>query len=65
MTRWKLKSCPRCGGDILIDQDHHGWYEACLQCGYSSELQNLTEFKQPTPKREGELVRAQVSAGKR
>ena len=35
---WKLKSCPKCGGDIFIDKDFNGWYEECLQCGFSREL---------------------------
>jgi hypothetical protein len=34
----KLKSCPRCKGDILIDRDHFGWYEQCFQCGYQHDL---------------------------
>ena len=34
----RLKSCPRCKGDILIDRDHLGWYEQCLQCGYQHDL---------------------------
>jgi len=34
MVSWKLKSCPRCGGDIFTDRDYYGWYEQCLQCSY-------------------------------
>ena len=34
MTCWKLKSCPRCSGDIFIEQEKNGWDEACLACGY-------------------------------
>ena len=30
--------CPKCGGKILIDKDHHGWYEQCLQCSYMRDL---------------------------
>ena len=30
ITRWKLKGCPRCRGDIYIDNEG----ENCLQCGY-------------------------------
>ena len=34
----KSKSCPRCGGNILIDRDLDGWDEVCLQCGYRLDL---------------------------
>ena len=34
MTRWKLKGCPRCSGDLNIIHDNLGYYEDCLQCGY-------------------------------
>jgi len=47
MVRWKLKSCPRCGGDIFIDRDLDGWHEQCLQCSYRSELKTLAKFKEP------------------
>lgn len=29
-TRWRLKGCPRCGGDLYLNDD--GEWE-CLQCG--------------------------------
>ena len=28
-----LKSCRRCGGDLLGDYDQYGWFVCCLQCG--------------------------------
>ena len=31
---YRLKSCPRCHGDVLDDRDEYGWYELCLQCGH-------------------------------
>ena len=34
MTNWKLKSCPRCTGDLYIEREKNGWDEACLACGY-------------------------------
>jgi len=34
----RLKSCPRCHGDVVIESDYHGWYEHCLQCGYEHDL---------------------------
>jgi ribosomal protein L37E len=36
--QWILHSCPRCGGDILVEQDYDGWTKTCLQCGYRSYL---------------------------
>ncbi len=45
MAMWKLKSCPRCGGDMFIDRDIYGWYEKCLQCSCQHDLKELAEFK--------------------
>ncbi len=47
MVEWRLKSCPRCGGDFFFDRDMDGWYEQCLQCSYRSELKTLAKFKEP------------------
>ena len=41
MAMWRLKNCPRCGGDMFIDRDFYGWYEKCLQCAYCCELRTL------------------------
>ena len=35
---WTFKKCPRCRGDIFIDEDISNTYEKCLQCGYEREL---------------------------
>ncbi|MFC2004877.1 hypothetical protein ACFLUY_01490 [Chloroflexota bacterium] len=53
MVRWKVRSCPRCGGDMFVDRDLDFWYQQCLQCSYRVELRTLDGFKVP------------VSAGKR
>ena len=42
----RLKSCPRCKGDIWLDWDHYGWYEQCLQCGYMHDLVSAGEVEQ-------------------
>lgn len=34
----RLKSCPRCSGDMFADGDQHGKFIQCLQCGYLCEL---------------------------
>ena len=49
MVRWKVRSCPRCGGDVFIDRDLDGWYEQCLQCSYQCELKSLDQFKEKPP----------------
>jgi len=35
---WRYKGCPRCRGDIFIDEDWDRAYFKCLQCGYEREL---------------------------
>jgi Zn ribbon nucleic-acid-binding protein len=41
MSKWHLKSCPRCGGDMFIDEMmryRNGIVEeVCLQCGHRKE----------------------------
>ena len=34
MAMWKIRSCPKCGGDVFLDIDEHIWFDHCLQCGY-------------------------------
>ena len=29
-----FRSCPRCKGDIQMNEDQYGPYNECLQCGY-------------------------------
>jgi ribosomal protein S27AE len=41
MAVWKLKSCPRCGGDLFIQREVDGWYEECLLCGYQRDVSDL------------------------
>ncbi len=38
MVIWKLKACPRCGGDTYIDRDLDQLIQHCLMCGFSREL---------------------------
>ena len=39
-----LKSCPKCKGDLFLDQDHYGKFKSCVQCGY---IRDLVEGPQP------------------
>jgi len=45
MVLWKLKDCPRCGGDLFIDRDLDSWYAQCLQCSYRRELESPAELE--------------------
>jgi len=45
-VRLRLRGCPRCKGDIVIELDHWGWYEECIQCGYLHDLQSVVKVKQ-------------------
>lgn len=47
MASWKLKGCPRCDGDIFIDRDLYGWFEQCIQCGYTRDLSNTVKLGPP------------------
>ena len=48
--RWtemlRLKSCPRCKGDVLLEKDKYGWYEQCLQCSYLRDMETILVVKQ-------------------
>ena len=35
----RLKSCPRCRGDLVIQREHNIQSAYCLQCGYQNDLQ--------------------------
>lgn len=50
------KRCPKCGGNVYLDRDYHGWYEQCLQCGYIRNLQSIVEVKSKVS--QGELRQA-------
>lgn len=33
--------CPRCGGNVFVENDYYGWRESCLQCGYARDIPEL------------------------
>ncbi len=41
---WKLKNCPRCGGDMFFERGLDSWYVQCIQCSHETELKNIVEF---------------------
>jgi hypothetical protein len=53
---WRLKSCPRCGGDMFFDRGLDSWYLTCIQCSFESELMNMTNYKSISPIDERETV---------
>ena len=55
---WRLRSCPKCRGDVFVDYDMNGWYEQCLQCGYLHDLNTVLEVK-------GQPIKEQPHARKR
>jgi len=48
---WRLKGCPRCGGDMCIERSRDGWEEHCLQCSSIREYERI-----PALEREATLV---------
>jgi hypothetical protein len=49
---WNFKGCPRCKGDVFIDEDTDKCYEKCLQCGYERELIRVPLKKGPSAEKE-------------
>ncbi len=33
-----IKACPRCSGDLYVDNDQYGSFVSCLQCGLNREV---------------------------
>lgn len=54
---WKLKSCPKCDGDLYVDWDMNGEFVQCLQCGYLADLASVLKAKSEVVKKEEGLVR--------
>jgi hypothetical protein len=42
---WSFKGCPKCRGDVFIDEDLDTTYEKCLQCGYEREMARVTSSR--------------------
>jgi ribosomal protein S27AE len=42
---WVFKKCPRCSGDLFLNEDFriHQSYWTCLQCGYDSVQEKKLE----------------------
>lgn len=58
---WNLNNCPRCGGDIYVDEGVGYAYEKCLQCGYERELVKVFRKHHPVAtKRRANLKRSRL-----
>ena len=38
------KHCPKCKGNIYLDSDQNGWFENCLQCGYTHDIGSISDI---------------------
>ena len=37
----RLNNCLKCHGDVRLDHDQYGWYEHCIQCGFTRDLEPM------------------------
>jgi len=49
MADWKLRFCPKCGGDVFMDTEEADWFAHCLQCGYTGDrkLASNSDLRMP------------------
>lgn len=52
----RLKSCPRCKGDMHQNRDMYGHYDECLQCGYMKDIEAPDKPASPLTASEGKRV---------
>lgn len=43
-----LKECPKCQGDLILDQDSYGKFKTCVQCGYLRDVVEIVANVAPT-----------------
>jgi len=43
------KRCPRCGGNIYIEEDRFGRWGYCLQCGYECGSEKMIKSPEQVP----------------
>ena len=53
-----FKGCPKCHGDIVERDDVFGKYLICLQCGFLTDLADLSDETQDTPERDAQIIAA-------
>ncbi len=56
----KLSSCPRCGGNLVLDRDIDGYFKRCIQCSFSVSVS--TPFKiESKPDRKSSIPRYKIA----
>jgi ribosomal protein S27AE len=47
------KRCPKCGGNVYLNEDYNGEWLECLQCGWNDEQDkvNLNDIDLPKARR--------------
>ena len=35
-----FKQCPRCSGDLVVENDQYGIFVSCMQCGMCKDVDN-------------------------
>lgn len=45
-----LKACPKCEGDLFLDEDHYGKFKSCVQCGFIQDLADSFQENGQTPR---------------
>lgn len=44
MTKGFIRQrCPKCGGNVYMEDDRYGLYKHCIQCGYDYDVENAIE----------------------
>ena len=74
MGKLRIGGCTHCrNGEVFIEHDQYGWYECCLQCGYSRDLPDIvhpalarerSEEKVAVPQRRSRSMKAKWEASK-
>ncbi len=44
----KMHGCKKCNGALLLDKDEFGWYEQCIQCGYTRDIPRVAPPDRPS-----------------
>ena len=69
-----FKQCPRCSGDLVVENDQYGTFISCMQCGMSKDVPsaqihpsqiNLEPVPAPAAPRSESGVRRRMSHGGR
>ena len=54
MDKLRTNGCVRYKGRVSIDKDLYGWYESCLQCGYTRDLPDMVLDRAETRQKESD-----------